>query len=185
MTTNKTFLIFLLAGLSYTAYNAAAVSENFAISTTIDHEITLGNFRTASADADLDVTGDIDFGTITVDFSDGGWGDVFYSHNSVYSVGGAVVSATSTTSGRFTANIPNPEECSNGLFSCAGLSITGDGILSGILSGDNSYDNYCEILISYEGENRFYISPNLCYFATSARISPGVHTKTITISYGS
>ncbi|MBR1647976.1 MAG: hypothetical protein IJ689_00060 [Alphaproteobacteria bacterium] len=105
MTTNKTFLILLLAGVSYTAYNASAVSENFEISTTIDHEIVLGSFRAASTDAGLGVDDNLEIGVITIDPTkasggtgpeadwDGGWW-------------GGVISVKGYKDGHFRASIP-------------------------------------------------------------------------------
>ncbi|MBR1649276.1 MAG: hypothetical protein IJ689_06760 [Alphaproteobacteria bacterium] len=112
--TNKTFLILLLFGVSYTAYNAAAVSENFAISTTIDHEITLGNFRAASADANLDVTGDLALGTITINpiYQTGSFmpdtnGGIYIVEGTEQKSGG-VISVSGGHTGRIRVNLPDP-----------------------------------------------------------------------------
>ncbi|MBR1649078.1 MAG: hypothetical protein IJ689_05710 [Alphaproteobacteria bacterium] len=101
--TNKTFLIFLLAGVSYTAYNAAAVSENFAISTTIDHEITLGGFKAASADANLNITTDLQIGTIVID-KDKSSGS-FWVGTGVYEKTGGVVEVNGYHPGLFTSDV--------------------------------------------------------------------------------
>ncbi|MBR1648501.1 MAG: hypothetical protein IJ689_02765 [Alphaproteobacteria bacterium] len=177
--TNKTFLILLLFGVSYTAYNAAAVSENFAISTTIDHEIVLGNFKTASADANITKTGDINIGTIVINPAAVS-GFVFYNLNgTVRSKTGSVTDATAATPGTFTANIANPEACTGITTGCSGLSVP---LLHGLLSDNGSGYNTCEFRIIYESSNAFKVTPSYCGFENSSQ-TPGTHEKTITISY--
>ncbi|MBR1648693.1 MAG: hypothetical protein IJ689_03740 [Alphaproteobacteria bacterium] len=182
MTANKTFLILLLTGISYTAYNAAAISENFEISTTIDHEIVLGNFKAASSDADLDVTDDINLGTIYVN-------PVFKENHAWFSydelgkmnnvTGDFIVRADRAAAGRFTANIPNPEACTNRATSCGGLRTT-QGIA---LFGGSASSNWCNFYIKYSGnDNVFTILPN-CSLNNLAAITLGLHTATFTISY--
>ncbi|MBR1648729.1 MAG: hypothetical protein IJ689_03920 [Alphaproteobacteria bacterium] len=176
---NKTFLILLLAGISYTAYNAAAVSENFEISTTIDHEITLGGFRAASTDAGLKTDRDMDLGTITIDpsyvppDSDMIWSDIIYnSSGTVTSIDGVVTHADNIKFGRFSANIPNPTAA----ISLYELYINNGGV---IYIGD-AVD--CENLkIYYLGDQVFEIRPEYCsvYKIPKAQSYKG----TITISY--
>ncbi|MBR1648579.1 MAG: hypothetical protein IJ689_03155 [Alphaproteobacteria bacterium] len=179
--TNKTFLILLLAGVSYTAYNAAAVSENFAISTTIDHEIVLGNLRTASADANITKTGDINIGTIVINPASERFGQVNYSPNgTVTEIFGPVISATSASPGTFTADIPNPEGCMilerN---SCHGITVTQ--FMPGLLGSKNSW---CNFFFIYTGsDNIFKIYPRDCYFKTPSDTTAGPHSGTLTISY--
>ncbi|MBR1648983.1 MAG: hypothetical protein IJ689_05225 [Alphaproteobacteria bacterium] len=189
MTTNKTFLILLLAGFSYTAYNAAAVSENFEISTTIDHEITLGSFRAASADADINTTSDINMGTIYINPNATGRTYWYYHEDGVcYSYDGdAVVRADNETVGYFTANIPHPGACNTGNWSCGGLSVTGTrlGAIDNIFGGSNS-DNDCSFVIKYTGrENDFKLFALACYIGAGkiSSITSGLHEGTLTISY--
>ncbi|MBR1649195.1 MAG: hypothetical protein IJ689_06335 [Alphaproteobacteria bacterium] len=103
MTTNKTFLILLLAGVSYTAYNATAVSENFIISTTIDHEIVLGNLRTASTDV-IDVQNSLNFGTIVID-KNISEGTCAATSAGKLDCNGGVIEVSNTSWGRFIANV--------------------------------------------------------------------------------
>ncbi|MBR1649418.1 MAG: hypothetical protein IJ689_07485 [Alphaproteobacteria bacterium] len=105
---NKFFLISLLSGLSCAAY---AVSENFEISTTIDHEVVLGNFRSSSSDVDLKVTADFDMGTIVVDPNQqsGGVRNIG-GYDPLSGRYGGVVSVSNTSRGTISANIPNPAE---------------------------------------------------------------------------
>ncbi|MBR1648441.1 MAG: hypothetical protein IJ689_02455 [Alphaproteobacteria bacterium] len=183
--TNKTFLTILLAGISCTAYNAAAVSENFAISTTIDHEITLGNFRAASADANLNVTGDINLGTITVNLNnpENTYGFVWYNENGVVrQTYGPVVSATNITVGYFNADIPNPEACRGQTSSCGGLSLSPNH-LGGILGAGKQ--NTCGFYIKYVSGNTFKVYPYGCSYEKPVDVNTvaGTHTSTISIEY--
>ena len=188
MTTNKTFLILLLTGISYTAYNAVAVSENFAISTTIDHEITLGSFRTSGTDAGLNTTGDIDMGTITL--NPAGKVYTFWNYDYLgryrYRAGNMIVAADNITVGMFTANIDNPEACNTDTSDCGGLSITAiDGrIFHNFFGGDG---NNCAFYFRYSGHgNIFTVFPYVCTIATNvSSITPGKKQRTITINYTS
>ncbi|MBR1648997.1 MAG: hypothetical protein IJ689_05295 [Alphaproteobacteria bacterium] len=187
--TNKTFLILLLTGVSYTAYNAAAVSENFAISTTIDHEITLGSFRVASADANLDISGDISLGTIYINPTYSGattsWG---YSSSGVISYinQGAIVRADNQTVGKFTADVPNPDDCAGSLssYSCAGLTVTGTYVNSIAFFGGNGSSNWCHSYIKYSGnDNLFNVFLTYCKLGDIAGLTTGTKTGRLTVSY--
>ena len=189
MTTNKTFLILLLAGVSYTAYNAAAVSENFEISTTIDHEIVLGNLRTASADANLDVTGNINMGTIIVNSQYTGITEWYYDYSGIiiYRNKGAIVSADNATLGYFTANVANPEACSKlspevYMDPCAGLAFSSP-FIDNLFGGSESDLNGCFFDFAYDGENNFIVRPAYCYIETMPKVIFGTHTGTLTINY--
>ncbi|MBR1648339.1 MAG: hypothetical protein IJ689_01910 [Alphaproteobacteria bacterium] len=186
---NKTFLILLLASLTYTVYNAAAVSETFEISTTIDHEITLGNFKTSAADANLNVTSDIDMGTIYINPSateKTTWG---YASSGVHTWtnGKGIVRADNVQAGVFTADVLNPTDC-NGTeasHNCAGLSIVGNHNSNWIYNLLGS-ESGCRFTILYnETSNRFTVFPFACYMSGGAfsSISTGLHTGTLTISY--
>ncbi|MBR1648039.1 MAG: hypothetical protein IJ689_00385 [Alphaproteobacteria bacterium] len=186
MTTNKTFLTLLLLGLSYTAYNAAAVSENFAISTTIDHEITLGNFRAASADANLDVKGDINLGTIYINPIYSGdpttWG---YTDSGIigYNNQGAIIRADNQSVGFFTANIANPEACNTATNSCGGLEVFG-GYRSAVYPFGSGGEKWCHSYIKYSGEgNLFKVFLSHCYLDTVSDIIPATRTASLTITY--
>ncbi|MBQ8677496.1 MAG: hypothetical protein IJ529_03390 [Alphaproteobacteria bacterium] len=188
MTVNKTFLILLLASVSYTAYNAAAVSENFEISTTIDHEIVLGNLRTASTDADVRKTGDISLGTIVIDSEYTEWSNWNYSDTGIihfYEQGG-IISADNATLGYFTANVPNPEECdTDPMPACAGLTILTDDKYGYIknLFGSSKGMNTCSFGIKYSGSsNNFKVIPTDCVLS-DFKTTSGTHTGTLTISY--
>ncbi|MBR1648924.1 MAG: hypothetical protein IJ689_04930 [Alphaproteobacteria bacterium] len=190
MKTNKTFLILLLAGVSYTAYNATAVSENFEISTTIDHEITLGNFKAASADANLDVIGDIDLGTIIInkDYDSSVTSNWKYNESGQVSFPygkGSIVSADNAIAGIFNANIPTPNDCNTASAYCGGLSVTANTPNSNRLEGMfNNYSN-CEFYLKYTGsENKYKVYPISCSLCFCGNIpSNGTTNKTLTISY--
>ncbi|MBR1648466.1 MAG: hypothetical protein IJ689_02580 [Alphaproteobacteria bacterium] len=175
--TNKTFLILLLAGVSYTAYNATAVSENFEISTTIDHEIVLGNLRTASTDANITKTGDINLGTIVISDDASGGTDWGYDENGNYhwDYGNPyIVSADNASPGYFTADIPNPEACNTASNSCGGLWVGGL---------DMFHPGWCGFKIKYTGNsNVFKVFCYDCAIDISKAII-GKHEETITISY--
>ncbi|MBR1647991.1 MAG: hypothetical protein IJ689_00135 [Alphaproteobacteria bacterium] len=179
---NKTFLILLLAGISYTAYNATAVSENFEISTTIDHEVVLGNSKTASADANLDVTSDIDMGTIYINpnaTADSWW--TYHGDGTAQGISGnTVVKADNITFGTFNANIPDPESCNSRSLSCGGLSAIGNNNhwINGLFGKGNSCQFYIQHLIN----NTFAVSPN-CFITDISTLTTGVKTGVLTISY--
>ena len=187
---NKTFLALLLIGVSYTAYNAAAVSENFEISTTIDHEIVLGNLRAASADAGITKTSDINLGTIYINpaYTEESTSWTYNDSGIVsYPKGKAVVSVPNATIGRFSANISNPEQCNTARRSCGGLRVTGnnDNFIFNIFGG-NHYDNSCGFYIKYSGNpNIFTVAPYQCNLSIGAYSSMtlGSHTGTLYISY--
>ena len=183
---NKTFLILLLASLTYTVYNAAAVSETFEISTTIDHEIVLGSFSAASADGNLNKTEDINLGTITINPAHDGETYWRYSDSGIVDIDhpGAVISADMAIVGRFTANIQNPEDCVNIIHgdTCNGLSVTE--YIDNLFGGSASDLNGCGFAFKYvESENIFRVYPSHCYMDTPSKVTSGTHTGTLTISY--
>ncbi|MBR1648144.1 MAG: hypothetical protein IJ689_00925 [Alphaproteobacteria bacterium] len=180
--TNKTFLILLLLGVSYTAYNVSAVSENFAISTTIDHEIVLSNFKTASADANLDVTGNISLGTIYI--NPNGTEESWWSYDDAGQVAGLngdiVVKADNINFGTFSANVSNPQACNGKSTSCAGLSTRRHVVMFGATYW---YDSYCNFYIKYSGSgNVFKVFPHCIIYHVSS-VSRGYHSQTFDISY--
>ncbi|MBR1649169.1 MAG: hypothetical protein IJ689_07765 [Alphaproteobacteria bacterium] len=186
--TNKTFLTLLLLGVSYTAYNAAAVSENFAISTTIDHEITLGNFKTSAADPDVRKKGDLNMGTIYVNPNATKETPFWYDSSGIFykgSWGDAIVSADNATVGTFTANIPNPSDCiDSSNQACGGLLITGtsEGYIGSLFGGSDG--NGCYFYIDYsESSEEFKVYPGDCMIMAPTTVTKGVHTGTLTISY--
>ncbi|MBR1649288.1 MAG: hypothetical protein IJ689_06820 [Alphaproteobacteria bacterium] len=184
--TNKTFLILLLAGVSYTAYNATAVSENFEISTTIDHEITLGNFKAASADANLDVSENLNLGVIIIDpdCNDYTWWSYFDDGAINLENSNLIISASPLTGGFFHADIPNPSDCTNRQTSCGGLSVLGDSdVNANIHIFDTTDGSHCTGYIKYTGnENIFRIYPN-CAINNPSLVPLGTHTSYFTISY--
>ncbi|MBR1648785.1 MAG: hypothetical protein IJ689_04215 [Alphaproteobacteria bacterium] len=185
--TNKTFLILLLLGVSYTAYNAAAVSENFEISTTIDHEITLGNFRTASDDADVTKNADINLGTLVINPAYEGYTSWRYSDSGVrYDTQGAIISAPNAAVGTFSANIPNPEDCNAPNYNCGGLRIRGNYGNSFIINlfGGSDGGNICGFWFKYSGNsNSFTVYPDHCAIGKVASVTSGKHTGTLSIEY--
>ena len=94
--TNKTFLILLLAGVSYTAYNAAAVSENFEISTTIDHDVN------------IQVIQDLNLGNIVIrpDITNGEIVSVGYNGNGDHHHSSGIIAISGIKCGKIRANIP-------------------------------------------------------------------------------
>ncbi|MBR1649450.1 MAG: hypothetical protein IJ689_07650 [Alphaproteobacteria bacterium] len=184
--TNKTFFTLLLLGISYTAYNAVAVSENFEISTTIDHEITLGGFRSLSEDgAGLDVKGNINLGTIyinpTYTQSDTYWN---YSDQGIisYPPQKAIVRADNQTVGLFAADIPDPSACNNQASACGGLEVIGSYVNSVSFFGGG--DSWCHAYIKYSGEsNLFKLFLSYCHIGYPSVITTGVKKGTLTITY--
>ncbi|MBR1649125.1 MAG: hypothetical protein IJ689_05960 [Alphaproteobacteria bacterium] len=185
--TNKTFLTILLLGFSYTAYNAAAVSENFAILTIIDHEIVLGNFRSSAADGNLNKTGDISLGTIYINPNATQETNWSYSTSGVCILhnGDAITRADNATIGTFTANVSNPNECNGDNINCAGLSVTGN-LGRWITSLFGGSGTSCQFRIYYSGDfNIFKVFPYWCRIDEGAvsGVTTGTHTGTLTISY--
>ena len=182
---NKTFLILLLLGISYTAYNAVAVSENFEISTTIDHEIVLGNFRTSSADANFYVSGDIDMGLFVINTEYEG--ETYWQYSNTckiyYTAGQAIVSASNQSIGYFTADIPNAHDCGRiTTHSCGGLGFSRDYVWIFNLLGANS--GWCDFAIEYSGhDNVFKAFTQQCKITDASKVTEGVHSGHITIVY--
>ena len=185
--TNKTFLILLLLGVSYTAYNAAAVSENFEISTTIDHEIVLGNFKAASEDGNIIKTGDISLGTIVINKDATGITAWEYSDSGIFRLksGNGIVSAPNITVGTFTANIANPSACTTASNSCGGLNIAGNhGSSIYNIFGGNSNSKGCNFYMKYnESADNFKVYPIVCQINDSSQVTTGTKTGTLTVSY--
>ncbi|MBR1648088.1 MAG: hypothetical protein IJ689_00640 [Alphaproteobacteria bacterium] len=189
---NKTFLILLLTGISYTAFNAVAVSENFEISTTIDHEITLGNFRTSADDGNLTKTGDINLGTIVINPGVLGNGQTYWGYDDFGVISfenqGAISSATSPIIvGTFSANIPNPSDCNTPAKSCGGLSLSGPHSPAELVNffGWSGNKTWCRFYMKYSGNgNTFKVYPHHCFIdEVCTQVNAGVYTGTLTISY--
>ncbi|MBR1649332.1 MAG: hypothetical protein IJ689_07040 [Alphaproteobacteria bacterium] len=160
---------------SYAAY--AGNSATMTVTATIAHDVS------------LNVTQNIDFGTITInpayDKDDTVWQ---YSDSGVisYTVQGEIVSAPNITVGTFTANIPNPTACNTASDSCGGLTVAGSGrgFISSIFGTGNVGINMCNLSIKYSGsENIFKVFPDSCYIYDRSIITTGTHTGTLTISY--
>ncbi|MBR1648831.1 MAG: hypothetical protein IJ689_04455 [Alphaproteobacteria bacterium] len=172
---NKTFLALLLIGVSYTAYNAAAVSENFEISTTIDHEIVLGVIKAASADAKVSVDQDFHAGTIVFDptHNNKDFYEIEYDENGYTSFVPGITSVSSVIIGQFSADIDNPANCNGTSHICGGLAVTelfDDGIF------------YCESFkIKSIGNNKFKVFPWYCGFLGIPAV--GKYQNSLTITY--
>ncbi|MBR1649378.1 MAG: hypothetical protein IJ689_07275 [Alphaproteobacteria bacterium] len=184
--TNKTFLALLLLGVSYTAYNAVAVSENFAISTTIDHEITLGNFHAANTEIDVSKTGDMNFGTIVLNpaATEATYWRYALTGEFMLKSGDAIISADNARLGTFTANIPNPRVCYTPAVSCEGLSITGNfsRFLDNFFGGSGS-SNGCGFGIQYIDNSVFRVYCDWCHIDDVSKVNAGIKTGTLTINY--
>ncbi|MBR1649390.1 MAG: hypothetical protein IJ689_07340 [Alphaproteobacteria bacterium] len=185
---NKIFLTSLLLGVSYTAYNAAAVSENFAISTIIDHEIVLGNFKSSASDVGVNVSLGVDFGTIVIDSTKNGYVEVDYENGRPIIYGDVIVEADSPQNGYFSANIPNPSACNGNTLPCGGLSIlecsfiNGGGCIIPGMMGNTNTD--CTVRIKYSGAgSQFIMQPDSCIAVRASDLVIGTHNKNITISY--
>ena len=164
---NKTFLTLLLLGVSYTAYNAVAVSENFEISTTIDHEIVLGGFRAASTDAGFDISSDINLGTIVIDPTKNTGSFEILSDESLWWGEGddGIISITGYSCGRFSTNIEIYDAIDS--FDYSALTMNG---------------SYVDPAVYYDGDTRkkFMVCPQVSYKTPP---SQGLHTGTFTVSY--
>ncbi|MBR1649204.1 MAG: hypothetical protein IJ689_06380 [Alphaproteobacteria bacterium] len=184
MTTNKTFLILLLAGVSYTAYNAVAVSENFEISTAIDHEIVLANFRSSNID-DITKTGDIDLGTIVINPGHSAYSSWGYDESGTirYYNKGAIVSASNALPGYFIASTSHYGTCSSYSMPCGDLMVvTSDGTNALHYMFGGGYDNYCIFFITYTGSgDLFKVFPSSCEITARSKIASGSYSETITI----
>ncbi|MBR1648784.1 MAG: hypothetical protein IJ689_04210 [Alphaproteobacteria bacterium] len=158
---------------SYAAY--ASNSATMTVTATIAHDVSLS------------VTQDIDLGTITINpgytEEDTQW---TYSDSGVISFNnqGAIVWADNATLGTFTANVPNPEECTYmGPFeSCSGLQLD-KGYIDNLFGGSESDLNGCYFTFEYTGRsNTFKVYPH-CYMETPTKVTHGSHSGTLTISY--
>ncbi|MBR1648850.1 MAG: hypothetical protein IJ689_04550 [Alphaproteobacteria bacterium] len=193
MTINKTFLIFLLAGVSYTAYNAAAVSERFEISTTIDHEIVLGNFKASAIDSHLSVNRNISLGTIYINSTwSGGSFSISYYNSGTYLSGSPSTSYVTVSGGSIGTFLTSESilSCSSASTSCNGFSLNG-GRIYNIFGGSNN-SNYCDFVMSFGGyaytypaNNAMKVYPRNCIINDFSKITTGDHSGTLTISYTS
>ncbi|MBR1648188.1 MAG: hypothetical protein IJ689_01145, partial [Alphaproteobacteria bacterium] len=118
---NKYILLLGVAGVSIGSYTAYATnSATMSVTATIAHDVS------------LNVTQDLELGTITIDPSQNtgfiGYGafDEIRSNPE-----GGVIAVNGYTAGRFTANIANPTACNGARNPCGGLTITYDGGLTG------------------------------------------------------
>ncbi|MBR1648216.1 MAG: hypothetical protein IJ689_01285 [Alphaproteobacteria bacterium] len=174
---NKYILMLGVAGVALGSYCAYA-----------DNSATMTVTATIAHDVSLTKTGDISLGTITINPAYTG-SDTYWAYDPSGIIDllqeDAIVSAPNATVGTFTANIPNPEDCSSSVSSCGGLSVTGnneEGIDN--FFGGNDGSNYCDFSIKYIGtENSFTVNPFDCAIKDVSQVTPGPHSGTLTISY--
>ena len=172
---NKYILLTAVAGValgSYVAY--AGNSATMTVTATIDHDVS------------LNVTQDLDFGTITINPAYAG-NDTRFSISSsgvVMLIGGAITGYFDDIAvGTFTANIANPSACYDQTTSCGGLSLTGNRINN--IFGGNDNSNYCIFMMAQDEGNRFLVWPDWCVIQDVSKVTKGTHTHTnaLTISY--
>ncbi|MBR1648317.1 MAG: hypothetical protein IJ689_01800 [Alphaproteobacteria bacterium] len=159
---NKTFLILLLASLTYTVYNAAAVSETFEISTTIDHEITLGSFRAASTDVNIREVFGASFDILINPNYDSG----FAKYDMTY--GGGVIAFDPIGSSSFKADLPDPDDVSKFL-------VTPSSITKGNIT-------VSEFDVIHDMDTNYIINPKLSYSGGAPKAGD-YNFGSVTISY--
>ncbi|MBR1648014.1 MAG: hypothetical protein IJ689_00255 [Alphaproteobacteria bacterium] len=167
----KNYILMLgIAGVALGSYAAyAANSATMTVTATIAHDVS------------LNVTQDVDLGTITINPAYTGSSTIWtYDESGAISFEnqGAIVSADNATVGTFTANIPNPS-------SRDGLDIqaTSGEVIAGFFGGAGT-NNHCEMTIRYTGsENNFKVFPSACDINDMSGVTTGEHTQTITIFY--
>ncbi|MBR1648884.1 MAG: hypothetical protein IJ689_04725 [Alphaproteobacteria bacterium] len=173
----KNYILLIgIAGVALGSYAAyASNSATMTVTATIAHDVS------------LNVTQDLDFGTITINpaytGSDTQW-NYLSSGPISYEIQGAITSADNITFGTFIANIPNPSVCTGNAPICGGLSITGNNgnEIRNIFGGSNT--NYCDFNIKYSGSERsFIVDVNECLIRDVSQVTTGTHTGTLTISY--
>ncbi|MBR1648714.1 MAG: hypothetical protein IJ689_03845 [Alphaproteobacteria bacterium] len=173
---NKYILMLGVAAVSIGSYCAYA-----------DNSATMTVTATIAHDVSLNVTQDLDFGTITINPADDentGWtyndsGEISYITQ------GFIVSADDATVGTFTANIPNPSACSSASGSCGGLRVIGnsDNSICNLFGGSDCMENICSFVIKYTGSNSlFKVYPSRCD-AQAIYFTAGSRERTLTISY--
>ncbi|MBR1648837.1 MAG: hypothetical protein IJ689_04485 [Alphaproteobacteria bacterium] len=168
---NKYILMLGVAAVSIGSYCAyAGNSATMTVTATIAHDVS------------LNVTQDVELGTITINPAYNGRDtDWSYSDSGIvdYYTQGAIVSADDATVGTFTANIPNPSGCSLIYYgeSCNGLSFT-DGVVDFGGTG-----NECGFFIKHVSGNAFSVVPWGCELQNPAATTVGEHSGTIEISY--
>ena len=176
----KNYILMLgVAGVALGSYCAyASNSATMTVTATIAHDVSLS------------VTQNLDIGTITINPSlnngvDEDFGFDMDSSGQIHNQKPAVISVSGTTIGTLTANIANPSACDTPSSSCGGLGFDGlnNGALLGILSGDDSNYNECDLQIIRSAGNTFKVYPSLCGAYDLSHVKAGTHTKTITISY--
>ncbi|MBR1649307.1 MAG: hypothetical protein IJ689_06915 [Alphaproteobacteria bacterium] len=163
----KNYILMLgVAGVALGSYCAyAGNSATMTVTATINHDVS------------LNVTQDLDMGTIIINPAYDG-DDTDWSYNAtgvVYGLDGAIVSADDATVGEFTANIPNPSACVGGYLECGGLELMYNFNFGG--------NNNCDIVFSHTSGNNFVVYPENCYMSDFSNITAGEHSDTITISY--
>ncbi|MBR1649386.1 MAG: hypothetical protein IJ689_07315 [Alphaproteobacteria bacterium] len=173
----KNYILMLgVAGVALSSYAACATnSATMTVTATIAHDVSLTK------------TGDISLGTITINPAYTGT-MTFWDYNDSgvisYRNQGAIVSAPNATVGTFTANIPNPEACSNETSACGGLQFRNhNDIQDNFFGGDNG-ENHCDLYIKYSGTgNIFKVIPMYCTLGEVSSVTPGEHEGMLTISY--
>ncbi|MBR1648267.1 MAG: hypothetical protein IJ689_07905 [Alphaproteobacteria bacterium] len=172
----KNYILMLgIAGValgSYTAYASNSATMN--VTATIAHDVS------------LNVTDDIDFGTITINpaaLQEANILTIMYNHNgTIMSKDTGIISATMASPGGFTANIPNPSACSAASDSCGGLDLPNTN--SGELKFTGATYSYCQMYIKYTGNaNEFKMVPVEFAIVSKDINLNGEYSMEVTISY--
>ncbi|MBR1649406.1 MAG: hypothetical protein IJ689_07425, partial [Alphaproteobacteria bacterium] len=117
---NKYILMLGVAAVALASYCAYA-----------NNSATMNVTATIAHDVSLNVTQDIELGTITIDPSRNTGTILYYKSIKGITKLDGVIAVNGYTAGRFTANIANPTACNGARNPCGGLTITYDGGLTG------------------------------------------------------
>ncbi|MBR1649299.1 MAG: hypothetical protein IJ689_06875 [Alphaproteobacteria bacterium] len=176
----KNYILMLgVAGVALGSYCAyAGNSATMTVTATIAHDVS------------LNVTQDLNIGTITVNpsvlSSTPGVDFTFDmdASGTVSKQGLAIISITGTQIGSFTANIPNPSACDTPSYSCGGLGFKD--LPSGEINpvfGNTMGNGSCFLKIVHSTGNVFKVYSDRCEAYNLNNVKAGKHEKSIVIEY--
>ena len=158
---NKYILMLGVAAVALASYCAYA-----------NNSATMNVTATIAHDVSLNVTQDIELGTITIDPSRNTGTILYYKSIKGITKLDGVIAVNGYTAGRFTANIANPTACNGARNPCGGLTITYDGGLTGF--------SWNPVIVYQYTTNDFRVYDALSYTSAPAE---GDYEGEITISY--
>ena len=158
---NKYILMLGVAAVALASYCAYA-----------NNSATMNVTATIAHDVSLNVTQDIELGTITIDPSRNTGTILYYKSIKGITKLDGVIAVNGYTAGRFTANIANPTACNGARNPCGGLTITYDGGLTGF--------SWNPVIVYQYTTNDFRVYDALSYTSAPAE---GDYEGEIRISY--